>query len=46
MFKVSFAKAFLFKKIIELTKDFMSEVNVVCGDSEISFNAMDSSSIG
>ena len=45
MFKVSFAKAFLFKKIIELTKDFMSEVNVVCGDSEISFNAMDSSSI-
>ncbi|RIB07854.1 hypothetical protein C2G38_1983657, partial [Gigaspora rosea] len=33
------------KKIIELTKDFMNEINVVCGNLEISFNAMDSLSI-
>jgi proliferating cell nuclear antigen len=45
MFEVCFSNASLFKKIIELTKDFLTEVNLVCTKTDISFKAMADSNI-
>ena len=45
MFEACLQKSFLFKKIIESTRDLVTEVNLECLESGISFKAMDGSRI-
>ena len=45
MFEACLQKSFLFKKIIESTRDLVTEVNLECLESGILFKAIDGSRI-